>query len=100
MAIMFPAVLPIMLGGGSIEPDQEFKVGTGRVGDNMAIYVSKNRDQRYHKFISLKQRWWHFKSPAGRIRDTVIKAEKIAEKLNHQEMYISHESQIGVRYES
>lgn len=102
MAMGFPVIMSLppshLSDGLSSPPDTEYKVGTSRIGNDMAVYVSKGwRDHKFHRYVPLKRRWYHLSSPAERIRRTVTKAEKIAAKLNHDELYIAHEAEIAVR---
>lgn len=80
----------------------KYEVVKVRIGDLMHIYVSDGHTYLhlypyYSKAIPLRRRWWHFRSPAERIRAGMAKAEAEAKKLNHQELYLNHEAQLSRR---
>lgn len=82
--------------------DPRYTAETHRVGNSMRVYVSDGcsylrRHPYFNKYIPLNRRWYHLQSPAERIRNATIKAERKAAKLNHKEMYIQHEAEISIR---
>jgi hypothetical protein len=76
-----------------------------RDGDNEHVWVGDERNNPnigpggmgFSRNISLRWRWWQPASPAERLRKALNQAQKFADKLNHQEMYLAHEREIGVR---
>lgn len=82
--------------------EPKYTVETRRIHDSMHIYVSDGHSYLglypyYSKTIPLHRRWWHFRSPAERIRAAHAKAQSQADKLNHRELYLKHEAEIAER---
>lgn len=56
--------------------------------------ASKKHYPWHGEGTTLKRRLWHSTSPAERIRNYRIKAQRYADKLNHEDMYIQHEKDL------
>lgn len=73
---------------------RRYAVRQYRYEDVVTIWVGDMWVVR-QKNIHLK--WWVFRSPAERIRVTIEKFQKLADKFNNREMYLNHEVELGKR---
>lgn len=78
----------------------KYQVYTYRSEEKMVIAVDdgdSNLFTYWRREVSLKWVWYRFKSPRERIQDAIEKANKICDRLNREEMFMAHESEISVR---
>lgn len=76
--------------------DRHYCVRQYRYGDIITIWVGdQNGNAKRSRHVWLK--WTLFSSPADRIRNKRLKLEALAKKLNHHEIYLTHEVAIAKR---
>lgn len=95
MAVGFPSPIGVYVPKPG-EP--KYQVTKRRYGDKMEVWVWCTAHTwpsgLYSKYIDLKWHWWQRSSPAERIRRAWDKAQKQADKLNAQELYLQHEADL------
>jgi hypothetical protein len=88
-----------------VSGERKYTVRHYRDGDKEVVWVGDDRgspntgpfELGFTRHVSLKWRWYHLHSPAHRLAVTMEKAQGYADALNHAEMYINHEREIGIR---